>query len=237
MDSFWFNSFFTIEKPLLFRAYSRLLYDVFVGEQGWDLPADHLAGELLPSYYDTKAIVSVARNHWGTVVGGVRCSLPGEAIPHEHLFTSHLLHPAFNRYRKSLSSLNALAVAKPYRQSKFKYGNKSFSLAKYVLDESMQRGLDAGAKVFVATTGAIEAAKLLRSLDFFVLDGVDYQLEPFSGLMNMVYLGDVSSELIEYVKGREQKTLNELGFDTYIQMHLKSLQNLPQNQVYRSQYF
>lgn len=236
MNPFWLKSFHSVEKPLLYRAYLRLLYDVFVGEQGWDLPADNTSGELLPSYYDSKAIISVARNEWGQVIGGIRCSLPGKPIPHEHLFTAHLLHPYINQYRKQIVSLNALAVQKRFRASKFNYGNKNYSLAKHLVDESMCRAIDSGAKIFICSTGIKEAAKLLRSLGFSVLDSGFLSQEPFGNLINMVYVANVEQDTMDYVKTCEEKALGGLDFESFISLRLQSVKELTIKEIEKSRF-
>lgn len=236
MNPFWIKSFHSVEKPLLYRAYLRLLYDIFVGEQGWDLPCDHNSGELLPSYYDTKAIISVARNEWGHAVGGIRCTLPGKALPHEHLFTSHLLHPSINRHRKEISSINALAISRRFRSSKFNYGNKSYSLAKHLVDESMSRAIDSGTKLFVCSTGVVEAAKLLKSLGFYALDCSFQEEKPFGQLMNFAFVADVNEDTANYVKACEEKTLGGLDFESFLQLNLKSVNEYTKHEVERSRF-
>jgi hypothetical protein len=228
VDSFWVNSFHSLEKPLLYRAYLRLLYDVFVGEQGWDIPSDHMTGELLPSYFDTKALISVARNSWGQVIGGVRASVPGESFPHEHLFTAHLLHPSMNRVKNQISSLNALAVERGYRRSLYSYGSKNQSVAKQLLDDVMAQSIYQGAKVFVCSTGVIEAAKLLRDFGFKVLDNQFFMDSPYNSLINMAFVAEDDGDLITYVNSCEEKALGSLSFENFIQMHLSSARNYKQ---------
>ncbi|MFK8139440.1 MAG: hypothetical protein AB8E15_13855 [Bdellovibrionales bacterium] len=228
---FYFNSFTSVEKPLLYRAYLRLLYDVFVGEQGWDLASDHSVGELMPQVYDKNAVVTVARNHFGNVIGGVRASLPGKDFPHQHFFDKHLKEAVFAPFEKKISSLNALAVKKKHRRSKYSYGANSYSLASQVLDQVMLHSFNSGTEVFLASTGTIEAAKLLRSHGFFLLDGSFNFESPFSNLVNMVFIASPNLELLDYVKNCEEAALQGNDFNFYVEAVLSSVSDYTHNEI------
>jgi hypothetical protein len=103
------------------RAFNRLKFSVFGGEQGWRLPVEQDGITAADDGFDGESIF-VRASERGRLVGGVRVTSAKDGFPREKLFSRVLEWPCLVAVRAHLFTMNALMVTPNRRGRLFSFG-------------------------------------------------------------------------------------------------------------------
>lgn len=178
-------SFFDDTSVPEFHEYREIKHDVFVLEQGWQLPLEPDAGRVAPDPSDPHSMFVIARAK-GHAIGIARATMICDAFPHAELFTEHMARPELQAVRAVVVTINSVAVLPAFRGKAVRvHGRRRTMTAGKALMVELTRRLDeAGAEVALLTTSPGIAAVFFDHLGYYLVD------PPFHALgRNLINMG------------------------------------------------
>ena len=164
-------SFFDDTSAAGFRDYCGIKHDVFVLEQGWQLPLDSDGQIVAPDAFDPHSMFVLARAG-GQAIGIARATMICDAFPHAEFFTSLMERPELRAVRAAVATVNAVAVLPAFRGRAVKIHGRGHTMTagKALMAELSKRLDDAGAEVSLLTTSPGVAAVFFDHLGYYLID-------------------------------------------------------------------
>ncbi|WP_108681308.1 hypothetical protein [Methyloceanibacter sp. wino2] len=163
-------SFFDDTSVPEFDEYREIKHDVFVIEQGWQLPLEPCSRRVAPDPFDPHSMFVIARAD-GRAIGIARATMIGESFPHANFFTELMKRPELEGVRAAVATVNAVAVLPPFRGRSvpIKGSASSMTAAKALMVELTRRLERDGAEIVLLTTSPGIAAVFFDHLGFYLL--------------------------------------------------------------------
>ena len=163
--------FFNDTSVLGFREYRRLKHDVFVREQGWELPSEPDAQLVHPDAFDSQSMFVLA-HAGGKAIGIARATMIRDAFPHAEFFAEQMDRPELQAVRRETATVNAVAVLPEFRGRAVQIEGRAQSMTagKALMVELTKRLYDAGAAVVLLTTSPGVAAVFFDHLGYYLID-------------------------------------------------------------------
>jgi GNAT superfamily N-acetyltransferase len=154
-----------------FREYRGIKHDVFVLEQGWQLPVEAGAQIVAPDPSDPHSMFVIARAECHAI-GIARATMIRDAFPHAELFAGQMERPELQAVRAAIATVNSVAVRPAFRGRAVQvHGRAQTMTAGKALMVELTRCLhDAGAEVVLLTTSPGIAAVFFDHLGYYVID-------------------------------------------------------------------
>ncbi len=177
-------SFFDDMSVPEFREYRGIKHDVFVLEQGWQLPLEPDARRVAPDPSDPHSMFVIARAG-GHAVGIARATMIRDAFPHAQLFAGQMERPELQAVRVGIATVNSVAVRPAFRGKAVRVHGRARTMTagKALMVELTRRLHDAGAEVVLLTTSPGVAAVFFDHLGYYVIDPPFHALD--RNLINM----------------------------------------------------
>jgi GNAT superfamily N-acetyltransferase len=205
-------SFFDDTSASEFRDYREVKHDVFVLEQGWQLPLEPDGQRVAPDSFDPHSMFVIARAE-ARAIGIARATMIRDAFPHAEFFAEHMAWPELHAVRSAVATVNSVAVLPQFRGKAVRVGNhaRAMTVGKALMTELTRRLDAAGATVALLTTSPGIAAVFFDHLGYYLID------PPFQTLdRNLINMGlcvhdtrhfhEIDSPLasLEYAKGASE---------------------------------
>jgi GNAT superfamily N-acetyltransferase len=164
-------SFFDDTSVPEFREYRGIKHDVFVQEQGWQLPLEADAQTVAPDSSDPDSMFVIARAE-GHAIGIARATMIRDAFPHAELFAGQMERPELQAVRTAIATVNSVAVRPAFRGRAVQvHGHaRTMTAGKALMVELIRRLHDVGAEVVLLTTSPGIAAVFFDHLGYYVID-------------------------------------------------------------------
>jgi GNAT superfamily N-acetyltransferase len=164
-------SFFDDTNLPEFREYRGIKHDVFVLEQGWQLPLEPDAPRVTPDPFDPHSMFVIARAH-GHAIGIARATMISNAFPHAEFFAGQMDRPELKAVRTAVATVNAVAVRPEYRGKAVRIDGdaRTMTAGKALMVELTKRLDEAGAEVVLLTTSPGIAAVFFDHLGYYLID-------------------------------------------------------------------
>jgi len=164
-------SFFDDTSVPEFREYRGIKHDVFVQEQGWQLPLEADAQIVAPDSSDPHSMFVIARAE-GHAIGIARATMIRDAFPHAELFAGQMERPELQAVRAAIATVNSVAVRPAFRGRAVQvHGHaRTMTAGKALMVELTRRLHHAGAEVVLLTTSPGIAAVFFDHLGYYVID-------------------------------------------------------------------
>lgn len=153
-----------------FRDYREIKHDVFVLEQGWQLPLEPDAARVAPDPFDPHSMFVIARAD-GKAIGIARATMICDAFPHAEFFTDLMARPELQAVRVAIATVNAVAVLPEFRGRAVRIDGRPHSMtaAKALMVELTKRLREADAEVVLLTTSPGLAAVFFDHLGYYLI--------------------------------------------------------------------
>lgn len=163
-------SFFDDTSAPEFGEYRKLKHEVFVLEQGWQLPLDADDQRVAPDPFDPHSMFVIGRVG-GQTVGIARATMIDDGFPHAEFFTELMQRPELRGVRTAVATVNAVAVLPAFRGRPLRVegGARSMTTAKALMVELARRLERGGAEVVLLTTSPGVAAVFFDHLGFYLI--------------------------------------------------------------------
>jgi len=163
-------SFFDDTSVPEFREYRKLKHEVFVLEQGWQLPVDADGRHVEPDPFDRHSMFVIGRVD-GSAIGIARATMIDEAFPHAEFFVDLMRRPEIKGVRAAVATVNAVAVLPAFRGRRMRVvgSARSMTTAKALMVELMRRLERDGTEIVLLTTSPGIAAVFFDHLGFYLL--------------------------------------------------------------------
>jgi len=164
-------SFFDDTSAPQFREYRGIKHDVFVQEQGWQLPLEADAQIVAPDSSDPHSMFVIAHAE-GQAIGIARATMIRDAFPHAELFAGQMEQPELQAVRAAIATVNSVAVRPAFRGRAVQVHGRARTMTagKALMVELTRRLHDAGAEVVLLTTSPGIAAVFFDHLGYYVID-------------------------------------------------------------------
>ena len=164
-------SFFDDTSAAEFRDYREIKHDVFVLEQGWQLPLDGDAQIVAPDAFDPHSMFVLA-SAGGKAIGIARATMICDAFPHAEFFTGLMARPELQTVRAAVATVNAVAVLPAFRGKAMQIHGRgrTMTAGKALMTELTKRLDHAGAEVSLLTTSPGVAAVFFDHLGYYLID-------------------------------------------------------------------
>lgn len=164
-------SFFDDTSVTEFREYRGIKHDVFVLEQGWQLPLELGTHHVAPDPFDPHSMFVIARAG-GKAIGIARATMICVAFPHEEFFAGQMERPELRSVRAAVATVNAVAVLPEYRGKAVRIDGcaRTMTAGKALMVELTKRLDDAGAEVVLLTTSPGVAAVFFDHVGYYLID-------------------------------------------------------------------
>ncbi|MDJ0514164.1 MAG: hypothetical protein QNJ62_12050 [Methyloceanibacter sp.] len=163
-------SFFDDTSVPEFREYRKLKHEVFVLEQGWQLPVDADGQHVEPDPFDPHSMFVIGRVD-GSAIGIARATMIDEAFPHADFFVGLMRRPEIKGVRAAVATVNAVAVLPAFRGRPMRVlgSARTMTTAKALMVELIRRLEREGTEIVLLTTSPGIAAVFFDHLGFYVL--------------------------------------------------------------------
>ncbi len=163
-------SFFDDTSVPEFREYRKIKHEVFVLEQGWQLPVDADGRHVEPDPFDSHSMFVIGRVD-GSAIGIARATMIDEAFPHADFFVDLMRRPEIKGVRAAIATVNAVAVLPAFRGRPMRVvgSTRSMTTAKALMVELMKRLERDGTEIVLLTTSPGIAAVFFDHLGFYLL--------------------------------------------------------------------
>ncbi len=161
------------ENSVLYEAYRKLKYKIFVTECGWEaLTSDTEPNKAKVDQYDAIGRFLIALNEDQIPIGILRGIALRKGFPHKSLFDRHLANDIVNNMLANMCTLNALAVLPKYRGKIFNYKGLPWtgSVGKIMMLALMQSFEKDQIVATIITAQGQAGAKFFQSLGFKMID-------------------------------------------------------------------
>jgi len=177
-------SFFDDTSLPEFRDYRGIKHDVFVLEQGWQLPLEPEGGRVAPDPSDLHSMFVIARAG-GHAIGIARATMIRDAFPHADLFAGQMARPELQAVRMAIATVNSVAVLPAFRGRAVRVDGhaRTMTAGKALMVELTRRLDTAGAEVALLTTSPGIAAVFFDHLGYYLIDPPFHALD--RNLINM----------------------------------------------------
>jgi GNAT superfamily N-acetyltransferase len=177
-------SFFDDTSVPEFREYRGIKHDVFVAEQGWQLPLEADAQIVAPDPSDPHSMFVIAHAD-GHAIGIARATMIRDAFPHAGLFAGQMERPELQAVRAAIATVNSVAVRAAFRGKAVQVHGRARTMTagKALMVELTRRLHDAGAEVVLLTTSPGIAAVFFDHLGYYTIDPPFHALD--RNLINM----------------------------------------------------
>jgi GNAT superfamily N-acetyltransferase len=164
-------SFFDDTSAPQFREYRGIKHDVFVQEQGWQLPLEADAQIVAPDSSDPHSMFVIAHAE-SQAIGIARATMIRDAFPHAELFAGQMERPELQAVRAAIATVNSVAVRPAFRGRAVQVHGRARTMTagKALMVELTRRLHDAGAEVVLLTTSPGIAAVFFDHLGYYVID-------------------------------------------------------------------
>jgi GNAT superfamily N-acetyltransferase len=164
-------SFFDDTSVPAFREYRGIEHDVFVLEQGWQLPLEEGAQIVAPDPSDPHSMFVIARAA-GHAIGIARATMIRDAFPHAQLFAGQMERPELQAARTAIATVNSVAVRPAFRGKAVRVDGRARTMTagNALIVELTRRLHDAEAEVVLLTTSLGVAAVFFDHLGYYLLD-------------------------------------------------------------------
>lgn len=164
-------SFFDDTSVLEFREYRGIKHDVFVLEQGWQLPLESDAQRVAQDAFDPHSIFVIARAG-GKAIGIARATMICDAFPHAEFFTGQMDGEELRAVQSAVATVNAVAVLPEFRGRAVRVDGRAQTMTtgKALMVELTRRLHDKGAVVSLLTTSPGVAAVFFDHLGYYLID-------------------------------------------------------------------
>jgi GNAT superfamily N-acetyltransferase len=154
-----------------FREYRGIKHDVFVQEQGWQLPLEASAQIVAPDPSDPHSMFVIARTG-GKAIGIARATMIRDAFPHAELFAGQMKRPELQAVQTAVATVNSVAVRPEFRGKAVRVDGhaRTMTSAKALMVELTKRLHDAGAEVVLLTTSPGVAAVFFDHVGYYLID-------------------------------------------------------------------
>ncbi len=179
-------SFSAKDSPILYLAYLKIKYDVFVKELGWaKLPHSAIDKIAYADPYDEIADFIIAR-YGNKTVGITRVIKIHSNFPHKEFFEPILHTKVLKPFQNKLATLNAVAIKKKYRRIKVWNNSRQVTIGELILVKSVNHLQNQGAKiVFITTDPNGAGGAFFRKLGFYTISPSFYYPHSPTILVNM----------------------------------------------------
>ena len=163
-------SFFDDTSVPEFREYRGIKHNVFVLEQGWQLPSESEAQRVAQDAFDPHSIFVIARAG-GKAIGIARATMISDAFPHAEFFTGQMDREELRAVQSAVATVNAVAVLPEFRGRAVRVDGRAQTMTtgKALMVELTRRLHDKGAVVSLLTTSPGVAAVFFDHLGYYLI--------------------------------------------------------------------
>jgi len=163
-------SFSAKDNPILYLAYLKIKYDVFIKELGWTkLPHSVVDEVAYADPYDKMADFIIAKDG-NKIIGITRIIKIQHDFPHKEFFEPILRTKVLKPFQNKLATLNSVAIKKEYRGIKIWSNSRLVTIGELILVNSVKHLQTQGAKiVFITTDPNGSGGAFFRKLGFYTI--------------------------------------------------------------------
>lgn len=217
--------FLIADEPELYEKFLQLSYEVFISEQGWNIPCDHEKKILNPSKADQNCFLAVIIKE-DEVIAGIKGSLPRQELSSLGCYENFLSVQEVEAYKESTNCLSTVSVKSEYRNKRYTIDCIKQSLAFHMSHAAIEYSKQLESELVLASTGVVEGAFLISSFGFYLVEPPQEDSLPYKNVIQMALPTKQQIDLVDFLAKKQEDIIKEQDFKSYILQRLPRIKDM-----------